>query len=82
MVSGIPSTARLSLIGDRDAGERPGVAGGDRPRRLQRRLVGDVGEGVDGGLQRVDPVKRCLDELDGGQLAGADERGELDARDA
>ena len=40
--------------------------------------MGDVREGVDLRLQGVDAVKRCLDELGGAQLTGADERGELD----
>ena len=73
-----PGHRPVVLDGDRHPGKRPRVAGGDRPRRLQRRLVGDVGERVDGGLERVDPVKGRLDELEGGQLAAPDERGQLD----
>ena len=43
----------------------------------QRRLVRDVGERVDRGLELVDPAQRRLDELARGQLAGADQSGQL-----
>jgi hypothetical protein len=65
------------LDGDRHAGERPLVAGADVVGGGQRLIGEDVHEGVEAGVELVDAVQRGLHQLTGGQLAVADEPGEL-----
>jgi hypothetical protein len=73
-----PRHRPVVLDGDGDAGKRSGIAGADLCRRGQRRLVGDVGEGVELGLELVYAPQRELDQLGGADLARADQGGEFD----
>ena len=66
-----PGHGAVVLDRDRHAGERPLVARPDRVGGREGALVGDVGEGVDGRLQRLDAVQRRLHQLARRQLAGA-----------
>ena len=67
------------VVLDRDghARERPGVALGDALGCLQGRVVRDVGECVDRGLELVDPLKRRGDQLARADVALADQLRQL-----
>jgi hypothetical protein len=65
------------LDGDRHAGKRARIVGGDLVG-LGQRLVGeDVDERVERGVELRDAIQRGLHELARGELARAHERGEL-----
>jgi hypothetical protein len=65
------------LDGDRHARERALVARLDRVGRSERALDVDEDEGVETLVERLDARQGGLDELAGGELACADEGGEL-----
>ena len=79
---GQPLAGDRAVVLDRDrhARERALVAGADLVGRRERVLGEDVDERVELGVERVDAVQRGLHELARGQLAGADEAGELARR--
>jgi len=63
-------------VRERDAGERPGAAGGDArvgsARGGERALAVDGDEGVERGVERVDAVEEQAREFDGGDLPGVE----------
>jgi dienelactone hydrolase len=65
---------------DRHAGEGALVARPHLVRRRERVFGEDVDERVELGVERLDAIERRLHELARGQLAGADEAGELARR--
>jgi hypothetical protein len=62
---------------DRHAGERARVVGLDRVRRRERAVGIEMEEGVQLGLERLDPLERRFHQLPRGQLPVAYEAGEL-----
>ena len=75
LAGGHPLGGREEILDpDRDAAERPRVAGADGIRLGQGALRAQSHEGVQPGVQAVDRGKRHLDQLSGRELAPSHQR--------